>query len=256
MTGFARFSKEQKGLNFSLQAKSLNARFLEFKFHMPPALSYLEEDFRKEIKNHFSRGTFEINFYFKKNNSDLPVKSLKAWIKDYKKMAKDLGVGDDLTMSKVLQKATSEADYSLKSQEKKMVLDAFKKTLTELKKRRVQEGRSLKAVLQKEISNVYRDLKLVKIEMKSIQKNIRKDWAQKVKKLKLDSGHEKIESDVSFILEKSDITEEVDRLSIHLKEFSKIIAAVIPLNGVNENAWPAPTIRFARMSAPLQSSHT
>lgn len=260
MTGFARVAKEQKNLNFSLQAKALNARFLEFKFYMPPALSYLEEDFRKEIKKHFSRGTFEINFYLKKSNLDLPVSSLRAWIKEYKKMAKTLGVHDDLNMSKVLQKASSESDYSLKPQEKKLVLDSFKKVLTELKKRRLQEGKSLKSILNKEIMGIYKDLKSVKLQMKVIQKNIKKDWSQKVKQLKLDpAGHEsgKIEADVSLVLEKSDITEEVDRLSIHLKEFSKIMASSMDLKGkkldffCQELAREANTIASKSKSADL-----
>jgi uncharacterized protein (TIGR00255 family) len=231
MTGFSRFSKENKDSNYSLQVKSLNARFLEFKFHMPPALSYLEEDFRKEIKKTFLRGTFEINFYFKKSNLDVPLKTLKPWIAQYKKMARNLGVADDLTMTKVLYKASNESDYSLKPQEKKAVLDAFKKVLNELQKRRLTEGRSLKGVLQKEISNIHKELKLVKAELKKIKMDTRRDWTKKFKKIGLESDQSKLESEVALILEKADITEEVDRLGIHLKEFTKILNAKTGLKG-------------------------
>jgi len=231
MTGFARFSKENKDFNYSLQVKSLNARFLEFKFHMPPALSYLEEDFRKEFKKIFMRGTFEINFYFRKSNLDVPLKTLRPWIKQYKKMAKDLGVVDDLTMGKVLQKSSSESDYSLKPQEKKALLDAFRRVLQDLQKRRLSEGRSLKGVLQKEISNVHKELKLVRTEVKKIKSDTHKDWKKKFKSLGLDSDQAKLESEVALVLEKADITEEVDRLGIHLKEFSKIMNGSNGLKG-------------------------
>lgn len=231
MTGFARCSQENKGFNFSLQVKSLNARFLEFKFHMPPALSYLEEDFRKEFKKVFLRGTFEINFYFKKSNLDVPVKTLKPWINQYKRMAKDLGVSDDLTMSKVLHKASSETDYSLKPQEKKAVLDAFKKVLVELQSRRLTEGRSLKVILQKEITSVHKELRLVRAEVKKIKIDTHKDWKKKIKKMGFESDQAKLESEVALVLEKADITEEVDRLGIHLKEFAKIINSKTSLKG-------------------------
>jgi len=231
MTGFARLSKENKDFNYSLQVKSLNARFLEFKFHMPPALSYLEEDFRKEFKKTFVRGTFEINFYFRKSNLDVPVKSLKPWIRQYKKFAKDLGVTDDLTMSKVLQKASSESDYSLKPQEKKVIMDAFKKVLAELQKRRQTEGRSLKGVLQKEISNIHKELKSVRAQVKKLKLETHKDWKKKFKSLGLESDKAKLESEVALVLEKADITEEVDRIGIHLKEFSKIMNAQAGLKG-------------------------
>jgi len=231
MTGFSRLSKDNKDYNFSLQVKSLNARFLEFKFHMPPSLSYLEEDFRKEFKKVFLRGTFEINFYFKKSNLDVPVKTLRPWIKQYKKMAKDLGVLDDLTMTKVLHKASSESDYSLKPQEKKIVLDSFRRVLKELQKRRLAEGRSLKGVLQKEIAGIHKELKLVKVEIKKIKAEARRDWKKKFKKIGLESDQAKLESEVALVLEKADITEEVDRIGIHLKEFTKIINAQTGLKG-------------------------
>ena len=231
MTGFARLSKENKDLNYSLQVKSLNARFLEFKFHMPPALSYLEEDFRKEFKKNFVRGTFEINFYFRKSNLEAPLKSLKPWIRQYKAMAKNLGVADDLTMTKILHKASNESDYSLKPQEKKLIMDAFRKVLMDLKNRRLVEGRSLKSVLQKEISAIHKELKLVKTEVKKIKTDTHKDWKKKFKKIGLETDKSKLESEVALVLEKADITEEVDRLGIHLKEFGKIMNAQTGLKG-------------------------
>ena len=151
---------------------------------MPPALSYLEEDFRKELKKCFERGTFEINFYFKKSRLDIPLKQLRPWIRDYKKMAKDLGVAEDLTMSKVIHKATSETDYSLKPHEKKWILDIFRTVLKELQKRRLSEGRSLKAVLLKEISNLKRELFSVKAQMRKSKKEMHRGLQTKLKNLK------------------------------------------------------------------------
>lgn len=257
MTGFARLSKENKDFNCSLQVKSLNARFLDFKFYMPPALSYLEEDFRKEFKKFFLRGTFEINFYFKKSNLDVPLKSLKPWIKQYKKMAKDLGVSDDLTMSKVLHKSTSEMDYSLKPQEKKIVMETFRKVLLDLQRRRLVEGKSLKSVLQKEISAVYRELKLIKVEVRKTKQDTVKDWKKRVKSLGSENDQAKLETEVALILEKADITEEVDRLGIHLKEFGKIINSKVGLKGkkldffCQELAREANTIASKSKSAEL-----
>ena len=80
-------------------------------------------------------------------------------------------------------------------------------------------------VLQKEISCIYKELKLVKNEVKKIKADTHRDWKKKFKKIGLESDQSKLESEVALILEKADISEEVDRLGIHLKEFSKIMNA-------------------------------
>lgn len=235
MTGFARQSVNKKNLSINIQAKSLNARFLELKVGLPSDLAYLEEDIRKKVKTLFDRGTIDLGVYFRKDSSDLPIATLKKWVKDYQKNAKILGVQDDLTMGKVLKRASGELKESLSVEDKKMIMSSVDKALLVLKKRREVEGKALKAVLLKEIKNVRAELLKVKDFVKKHKKVLVGEWNEKLSKIKNEQGFEadtkRLEAEVAILLEKGDIAEEIDRIDIHLKEFVKIMSEKKPLIG-------------------------
>lgn len=231
MTGFSRKTVNNKTASLNIQAKSLNARFLEVKIGTSSELSFLEEDIRKKIKNHFVRGTIDVNIFYKKDGMDLPLKELKVWIKEYKKNAKTLGVLDDLSMSKVMKKAASESRTALTSKETKSILDLVEKALLDLKKRRASEGRDLRAILLKEVKSVKAELLLVKAFVKKHKKVITEEWLGKFKKINVEADPKRLESEIAILLEKGDIAEEIDRLDMHLKEFVKIMSGTSDLIG-------------------------
>ena len=231
MTGFSRKTVNNSKTSLNIQTKSLNARFLEVKVGTSSELSFLEEDIRKKIKSHFVRGTIDVNIFYKKDGIDLPLKSLKKWISDYKKNAKLLGVSDDLSMSKVLKKASGESKTALTAKEKKEILDLVEKALIDLKKRRLSEGKDLKAILLKEVKLVKAELLLVKAFVKKHKKVITEEWLSKFKKINVEADPKRLESEIAILLEKGDIAEEIDRLDMHLTEFVKIMSGKADLIG-------------------------
>jgi uncharacterized protein (TIGR00255 family) len=224
MTGFSKFSLKKNKISVDVQARSLNARFLETKVGLPTELLFLEEDVRKKLKNMFGRGTIDINIFFKKESLDLPLKSLKKWASDYKKNAKIIGVQDDLTMSKVLKKAMGELRDSLSGRDKALILEAVDKSLSELKKRRLAEGKELKNVLLKEVKLIKQELKGIKAFVRRNKKNLSEEWREKISNSNFETDQKRLEAEVAILLEKADITEEIDRIGLHIKEFVRILS--------------------------------
>ncbi len=57
MTGFAAVSGElANGVRFTLTMKSVNHRFLDMQFRMPPGCDALEMEIRKQVKERLRRG--------------------------------------------------------------------------------------------------------------------------------------------------------------------------------------------------------
>ena len=60
MTGFGRGEAEQNGHSFNVEIKSVNHRYLETNIRIPHALSTLEAEVRKTIKERLTRGKVDV----------------------------------------------------------------------------------------------------------------------------------------------------------------------------------------------------
>lgn len=268
MTGFSKVLLKEEGLKLHIHYKSLNARFLDLKFNMPYELQAMEEKFRKKLESSFLRGTIEVSFYIEKEKLDLPLSDLKKWITDYKKQAKALGVKEDLTMDKVLRRASqSLGAKTLTEKEKAFIYDLFVEGLGRLKEQRLKEGKSLVRVLKREIGQLRKNIIQIQKFAKENAKEIKKNWDEKVKKLQIEIEPQRFESEVVLLLDKADISEEIDRFSLHLKEFLEIVKSNENLIGkkldffcqelareANTIASKAKNAELTRLSVNLKSS--
>lgn len=223
MTGFSQVKISKKDLSANLQIKSVNSRYLDIKFNLPYELYALEEFFREKIKASFQRGSFDVYISFLKSDTPTSLKSMKPWVKNYQAMAKDLGVKDDLSLSKVLKQMQNINGQALAKQDLKMITESFDKLVLLLKKQRQKEGQALKKVLAKELALATKFNLEVKRKIKSFEAELKKSWKFKLDKLKVDLPKERLAAEAALLMEKADITEEIKRLDVHLKEFKSLI---------------------------------
>ncbi len=227
MTGFAQGSLEEKKFSFSVQIKSVNARFLEQKFYAPKDLIEIENSFRALVKESVPRGTVEVLIKYKVKNEEAfeSLKKKKSWVEKYQKTAKELGVRDDLTLGSLVKMSSQEEPVELSKTDLNKITKLFKSVLLSLRKSRSLEGRNLLKVLKTELKKINEDLKKLESWYKKHQTEFRKDWDEKVKKIKVEIDPDRLEQEISILLEKGDIVEEIDRFGIHLKEFEKLLVS-------------------------------
>lgn len=228
MTGFAQGTLEEKDYFFSVQVKSVNARFLEQKIFSHKDLFEIENDFRSLIKSEILRGTVEayIKFRRKEEAVDDTFKALlkkKSWVKSYQSTAKALGVEDDLSLGSLMKMAPLEEKKEFSKADIKKMKDLFKATLKDLKISREHEGKNLLKTLKVEIKELKSGLKDIEAWYKKNESVVRDEWQERVKLLKVEVDPDRLEQEISIVLEKSDIAEEIDRFAIHLKEFEKLL---------------------------------
>lgn len=234
MTGFAQGGVQSDRFLFSIQMKSVNGRFLDTKFNSSFELMYLEPKFRELIKARFQRGSFDIYLSFKEFTlSDLSeVDGVKSWISSYKENAKALNVTDDLTFGTVVKwGGTAFKRKELPHDVEKSLLLEFNETLERIKVSRNLEGEGLKQELSRELENLGAELSKLHPLIKEYSKTLEIQWRSRIEKIPIEFDPERLEQEIAILLEKSDITEEVARLSLHVERFQELLDSQDPSVG-------------------------
>ena len=222
MTGFG--SKEAQVEPFgkvSIELRCTNHKFLEIVFHLPEGFLSLEDRIKKEIEAKLKRGrvTCAINISGSKGSKVSINKGLlKNYILSLKNIKKEFGIKDELSINTLIHLpgilSLEESNVSVSSiwPRLKVLLNG---ALDELVKMRVKEGKALVGFLKSKADNLDKGLKTVKASFKNAA-------AKKVNGLNSD------EERASF-LKDADITEEIERLTFHVRNFKSKLSKNIPV---------------------------
>jgi len=235
MTGFGSARTQSKDNLVTIEAsiKSLNSRYLEMRFQMPNQYLEVEKDLKEQIQKHFHRGRLDIfirrrgseksNYHFHVNT---PV--AKSWLNAYKKLGKELSLSTNVpleTIARLPEVIVFEESMDISKSEKQAVVEALTKALHLCSKERQREGQSLQKELLKLLSKLESQVQLFSKLRKNANEKIKKSMQEKLTNLetKLEPNDHRYAQEVSFLIEKSDISEEIVRLREHLNTFKKMI---------------------------------
>lgn len=244
MTGFGRVEETLGSHRFSIEIKSVNHRFLDVRFRMPPSFSGWESDLTEEIRNFCERGSLDVsvrqkivadqgNFTgttryavddkalesFKRALVALESKTQQKW---------ELTLSDLLRMDKIFVPVEDLDDKNLGLAE---FLPVFKKALQDLLKMRQKEGAKLKSVLHDGIGEMQKHLEDIQALVPSQAAKIKEKLESRLAQWNLSSPIEpsRLEWEVALMAEKSDIKEEIDRLTAHFSAFLEALESKKPV---------------------------
>lgn len=231
MTGFSVRSLDDKNFMLTIRLKSLNSRYLEVKTNLPSELFPLEKKIREMVKKSMNRGGVEVNASFLDLDLSGAVKSLKPWVKSFKKTAKDLGVHDSLTLDSVVKRSTLLGSSTLSKSDEKKILKVLNEALVDLKTERLKEGSAILIRLDKDLKVCLKLLKEIEKEVQKSKESLKENWNKKLEQISIEIPEDRVALEISILLEKSDVSEEIERLKIHFDEFNKILTSKTPLKG-------------------------
>jgi uncharacterized protein (TIGR00255 family) len=213
MTGFGSREAEIAGCGrISVELRSSNHKFLEIVFHLPEGFLAWEDKIKKEIEAKVKRGriTCVINSISTKASSVSINKALlRNYITTLRNIKEELRLKDEISIDTLmhLPGVLSLGENRIPEQNlwprlKILVNNA----LDDLMKMRHKEGRALFGFLKNRAEALRVNLVIIKIKFKKAIKE----------KLKyLDTEEER-----SNFLKDSDITEEIERLAFHIRNFN------------------------------------
>jgi uncharacterized protein (TIGR00255 family) len=233
MTGFGEAATEVDGLAYSVEIKSVNNRFLKTHLRLPEAAGFLESDIEALIRGSVHRGTVNCALHLKNVSGEalfeLDSGTIKGYVKQLKKIAASEGLDSNIDIANMLglpgivQAVTPDEETAAKLKE--TILKLIAEALEKFKRMRSQEGDALFEDLKGNCKLISETLKLIKdrspvVVTEYCEKLLKRaNDLQASAKLELDS--EMLIREMAIFADRSDVAEEVTRLTAHLEQFEK-----------------------------------
>ena len=238
MTGFARVQPrvplgDEDQLSYTLTVKSVNHRFLDVQLRLPPGLDALEMELRKVLKENLVRGHVELSLSVDRTgqqkagyNRELVEAYLAAFTAARKehKLKGEPDLNAALRMPGALQ-AESRSDVDPAALEQS-VLKQIGPLLNELKTMRAREGEALAAIL----SGTLDRLGEATDSVAELRPEIEQRYQQRLTQRLLaatgpEFNRQRLLEEVAVLVERSDIAEEITRMTTHIGHFRELLAA-------------------------------
>ena len=230
MTGYGRGEAAKDGFKFTVELNSINRKQSDISINLPKELVELEPRIRDEINAHLSRGRINVVVAFHRSNAkaeeqvELDRALAKAYQHAIQKLQKELKLNGSLTLDTILRapgvmklaEATMDAESVWPNVEA-----ALRKAIAGLVKMREKEGRFLANDLTERLNLLEGGLELIRKSAPEIVTRYREQLHARVKAAGIDvpMDDERLVKEVVFFADRCDISEEITRLSSHLKQF-------------------------------------
>lgn len=224
MTGFG--SAESGG--FKVEIRSLNHKHNEISIKMPSFLIEQDMSVRNLIKSRFQRGKFDVNVTLTdrqkskiKANKELARELYEA----FQDLKAELNLAGNIDLnSLVIFRELIITDDSEYNQE--IFLSVLETAIMRLLEMRVKEGESLKKDIEVIITNLKNRYELLKTITTNSAQAQRDNIIKKINELlsSLPVDEVRLNQEIAFIAQKSDITEELSRLKSHIKHLESVLS--------------------------------
>ncbi len=232
MTGYGAVRQHLKDGSIEVIAQSFNGKFLEIHTQLSSIYASEENSIKNHIKKIFRRGNVKIII---NRTPPFPIQALKMtwndeqalkWKTLYHNMARRLKMQNNLDLISLAQQPgvlNCDKTFLVSNQEKQIVIRLAKKASQLCDKERAREGQSLKKIFQVNIKKLERCLKVIKTlalnQKKQIQKKINK------KDYMIHNVNNKATQDISTLISRLDVDEELIRMKEHTKTCSLFLSS-------------------------------
>jgi len=218
MTGYGEASFEFRGFTFKIELTSLNSRFLDVIFSMSDLPEKYQINVKKILEKYFRRGRITVRVKYKINTEsgykEFKLDTVKNIVDYLEKNLKFRKISLSLDLGTILKLSQFKPFEELDSKQfRKNFMDSLEKAALCLSKSRENEGLKIEKIFLKKLDLLEREIQSIKN-----LKNREKD--ERLRRL-VKTGTQ--EDEISTLLAKMDITEEVDRFRSHLGYFKRVL---------------------------------
>ncbi len=229
MTGYSNIERVLSDASIITEVKTVNSRYLDFNFILPPQLKTFEQEFKEIIQKDISRGKVDIYISLKilNNTQELipDIEVAKKYTLALKQIVKECKIRDSVKLEhllgfgEIIRSSNKEGPEKYIDTIKEMIIENIK----EVVKMRKQEGQSTLINLRNILSDIKRSTEEIKIKSSDIDKLYFNMLKGKISELVGDKADEtRIVNEAAILSSKSCINEEIHRLSNHITVFEKI----------------------------------
>ena len=236
MTGYAMVRGEHDGLSIRVSVKSVNHRFLEVKLRLPDSLEPYELRLRQSVREKVHRGHIDVHVNVEPGKS-APVhvnrELLEAYLGAARELQKLTDAKTELDLVALLRLPGVVGGLGPSLPETDEEQEALGKELTrylgealdKMDEMRRAEGRHLAEEMRTRLTRISEQAEKARALVDTLQPMFTRRLESRLRELlsgvNVDSG--RVAQEAALLAERSDISEELDRLRSHLLQFRKLV---------------------------------
>ena len=241
MTGYGRGECSQNGFKITVELSSVNRKQGEISVALPREMEMLEAQIRDIINQYVSRGRLTARVSLHAGGSKLSARMhlnvplAKAYSRELTRLAAQLKLPGPVTLDQ-LARAPGVFQTDEQIVEEKdfwpAVKRALKGALTMLVKMRQREGQHLAQDLGKRITLMRKASVRIQKQAPEVARRYRQQLLDRIKEAGLQAPGEdddRLLKEVVYYADRSDISEELTRLTSHFKQFDDCVRSAEPV---------------------------
>jgi len=236
MTGFARAQvRVNDQLSYTLSVKSVNHRFLDVQLRLPSGLDALEMELRKAIKDNLIRGHVDLTLSIDRGSqqtSGYNRELVNGYLAAFASAREEHGLGGQPDLNTILRlPGALQGDNRSNGDEDQAALTESARReiaplLEELKTMRAREGEALEAILHGTLDR----LAEVTEGVAAMRPEVEQRYQDRLTERLLaatgpEFNRQRLLEEVAVMVERSDIAEELERMTTHIGHFRELLAA-------------------------------
>jgi uncharacterized protein (TIGR00255 family) len=228
MTGYAAVSAESPRGRLSLELRSVNSRFLDLQFRVADELRALEPVLRERLTARIARGKVDCRLYFNESGATqaqrldpAALARLRALSEQAQQAFPQAGA---LRIADVLRWPGVSAEPPADEEKLRgLSADLCRRALDELVAARRREGAKLAASIVERVAAMRRRVDEVKPLVPQAVAAYQAKLAERLKEALGSADDERIRTEIAVFAGKSDVDEELERLTVHLAEVDRVL---------------------------------
>ena len=226
MTCYAYKKESKDNVTVSVEIKGYNSRFLDLSVNLPFWLSSLEPSIRAYLNSRFLRGKLDVGIRVKEENAPLSVSINENAALNYKdaieRLAKTLGIQQEVSLGLILgREGVLETETDRDAEKYRSLVESVLAAASDqAEAEREREGRHTMEDILAHVAVLEESARGISSYTPEIEKTIKENLRSRFAELLGDKIDEnRVLSETAVLLMKYTISEELSRLSSHLKEF-------------------------------------
>lgn len=234
MTAYAQVTANGLWGNLVWEIRSVNHRYLEQFFKIPEEVRDLEFALREVARQSLARGKLDCCLKLTLIDQDQQLIELNL------PFIQQLITASN-QISNLIEKPAPVSPLELlrwpgaivniqtdKSELHKVIRQGFVQAIEKLKQARYNEGAALLNIINTKLDCIEQQVAIIREKLPEILVQLKANLISKIEGLNLTLDNNRLEQEYVYLLQKSDISEELERLAVHVNEFKRVLS--------NENA--------------------
>lgn len=228
MTGMGIGQAHAGSTAIRVEIRSVNNRFLDLAFRMPPALAEFENGLRERVQAAVTRGRVTVNVELERGQDDVEVRFnepfINAVLESAREVAQKQGLEADLDLADLMNLDAAfevhEADLP-KDTVARLLEEAFGQALGGYSQMRESEGAKLRDDLLRRIDAIETHMKVVAERAGEVPAELKRKLEQRLERMGAGDAvdPQRVAAEVALLADKATVSEEIERMESHVVQF-------------------------------------